>query len=239
MDLGAPPPTFARYWETNEGVAPESFPKVSAVIEMGEYSSDRKELTAIVTVATDGALSHPVAVRIQTPPGVIADPQLIELPAGAGDARKPQLFTIKLSGIDVSKLSSQYISVKADWPSGTEDFLTFNNWKVFSGDTPGAEQPGFDDAAWETLPLARFWSRGVSSSVTWYRRRMVIPEGMGDKQMFFDRPAGAVVTAYINGEQVLGRAAVRIPYLGYVKILFTRWLACLVTPSNPLCARSS
>ena len=43
----------------------------------------------------------------------------------------------------------------------------------------------------------------------------------------------------INGEQVLGRAAVRIPYLGYVKILFTRWLACLVTPSNPLCARSS
>lgn len=202
MDAAPPPPVFARYWETNEGVAPESFPKVSAVIEMGEYSSDRKELTAIVTVATDGTLAEPAFIYIMTPPGVIADPRYIELSPGSGDARKPRAYTVKLSGIDVSKLSSQYISVEVNLPTSPEDFLTFNNWKVFSGDASGAEQPGFDDTAWETLPLARFWSRGVSAPVTWYRRRMVIPQGMGDMQMFFDRPAGAVVTAYINGEQV-------------------------------------
>jgi len=144
------------------------------------------------------------ALHIVTPSGVTAAPQDIKVSAlKPGDISE---YSVTLSGINTKKLPEHYIAAqfRSDRTSA-EDVLTFSNWKVYQGDPAGAELPDYDDSSWKTLPLARFWSEGFTApagTVKWYRRRMVIPKGMGDMQMFFERNPGADITVFINGERV-------------------------------------
>ena len=64
------------------------------------------------------------------------------------------------------------------------------DWKFFSGDAPGAQQPGFADAAWRSLDVPHDWSiegpftQDAKSSgsggyaptgIGWYRKRFRLP----------------------------------------------------------------
>ncbi|HEV2761513.1 MAG TPA: hypothetical protein VGV38_00865, partial [Pyrinomonadaceae bacterium] len=44
-------------------------------------------------------------------------------------------------------------------PASPRAKYNFNSgWKLFVGDPDGAERPGFDDSAWETVTLPRAWN---------------------------------------------------------------------------------
>ncbi|MEW6203419.1 MAG: glycoside hydrolase family 38 C-terminal domain-containing protein [bacterium] len=198
-------PVFTRYWETNQNTASMRNQPVTVVIEPGMFSPDNREMKIKVTVASN-LMKNDVSgsVRLITPSGVTADEQDINT-----DALKPgevREYTVTLSGVDVKKLPDHYISALFHAEdASSEDVLTFSNWKVHEGDPAGAESPEYNDSAWKTLPLARFWSEGFAATagaVKWYRRRFVIPKGMGDMQMFYERKPGADITVYINGDRV-------------------------------------
>jgi beta-galactosidase len=71
-------------------------------------------------------------------------------------------------------------------------------WKFFRGETPGAQQPGFADAAWRALDLPHDWSvegpftqdAAASGSggyaptgVGWYRKRFRVPAGFAGRKV--------------------------------------------------------
>lgn len=94
----------------------------------------------------------------------------------------------------------------------------FNDgWRMATGEIAGAEQPGFDDAAWKPVTLPRAWNEDeafkvdihdLKGGITWYRKRLVLPStagpAVGGKAfMEFEgvRQAGDV---YVNGVRVGG-----------------------------------
>jgi alpha-mannosidase len=194
-------PVYVRYWETNQNAAPAGFIPISVVMEPLTYSDDRTTLKIRVTVASnlkDKKTSG--KVTIQTPAGASV----------SGDASydlaplEIKSMDLSVSGLDLKKLSRQYIAARIEYAGKSyEDVLTFSDWKVHAGEFENGAAPETDDSSWETLPLARFWSRGAASTGTiWYRRKMFIPEGMGDMQMTFERPRDAEIIVYINGKEV-------------------------------------
>lgn len=91
--------------------------------------------------------------------------------------------------------------------------LNFNpGWKLYHGDTTGADQPGFNDSQWQniTLPHAsneddafKLDIHNLSTGISWYRKHFKIPAKYSDKKVFIEfegiRQAGEV---YLNGEFV-------------------------------------
>jgi beta-galactosidase len=79
----------------------------------------------------------------------------------------------------------------------TADF----GWKFVKGDTPGADKPDFDDAAWRTLDLPHDWSiegpytqsdptggggGSLLTGIGWYRRAFSAPEAWRGKKVFVE-----------------------------------------------------
>jgi hypothetical protein len=115
-------------------------------------------------------------------------------------------------------LASQPAGVAAAHDASTavpSDRATYNlnhGWLSATGDLPGAEQPGFDDRGWTavTLPNAfnerEAFSREIkklSTGVTWYRKRIVLPARHSGGKAFLEfegvRQAAEV---WVNGRSV-------------------------------------
>lgn len=95
--------------------------------------------------------------------------------------------------------------------------ITYNfnpGWKLFAGDAPGAELPGFNDASWESITLPHAWNEDeafkkaiedLSTGISWYRKHFKIPPADQGKKIFLEfegiRQAGEF---YLNG-QYIGR----------------------------------
>ncbi|MDR7117792.1 DUF4982 domain-containing protein [Caulobacter sp. BE254] len=94
----------------------------------------------------------------------------------------------------------------------------FNDgWRMATGEIAGAEKPEFDDAAWKPVTLPRAWNEDeafkvdihdLKGGITWYRKRFVLPPGVGPAAggkafIAFEgvRQAGDV---YVNGVRVGG-----------------------------------
>jgi len=196
-------PVFTRYWETNQGAAPMRFMPMTVVIEPGNIDAARGEMKAKVTVANNLNTATEGILKITAPPGAKSEPSELRIVLQPANSRKYFEKEIVLTGLSAKKLAGQYVSARyVAVGTAVEDVLTFSNWKVFRGEADGAEKPDFNDASWETMPLARFWSQGVSAPVVWYRKKIFIPKGMGDKPMYFDRLPGTDITVYINGDRV-------------------------------------
>lgn len=105
-------------------------------------------------------------------------------------------------------------------PASPRATYNFNpGWKFVFGDTPGAEQPGFDDAAWADISLPHTWNETDSYrayishgggdqsekmlGIGWYRKHFRLPAGSDDKKVFlqFDgmRQAGHF---FLNGKPI-------------------------------------
>jgi beta-galactosidase len=94
-------------------------------------------------------------------------------------------------------------------PARIRDAFDFG-WKFFRGDAPGADQPGFADAAWRSLDLPHDWSvegpfeqNAISSGtggyaptgIGWYRKRFRLPAGFNKRKVRIEFDG-----VYQNGE---------------------------------------
>jgi len=69
--------------------------------------------------------------------------------------------------------------------------LSLPDWRWKKGETPGAEQPAFDDSSWAVASPGISW--GPENSVAWFRKEVVIP----DKVAGFD-VTGSPVTLLVG-----------------------------------------
>ena len=104
-------------------------------------------------------------------------------------------------------------------PVSSRAIYNFNpDWKFAFGDTPGVDQPEFDDSSWASVSLPHTWndidsyrayishSGGDQSEkfgIGWYRKRFKLPAGTDGKKVFlqFDgmRQAGHF---FLNGQPI-------------------------------------
>jgi beta-galactosidase len=83
------------------------------------------------------------------------------------------------------------------------------NWKFIRQDVAGAEQPGFDDSAWQDVSLPHTWNNldgedggnDYYRGPAWYRRHLSIPSEDQGKSLFlqFDA-ASSDALVYVNGQ---------------------------------------
>lgn len=86
-------------------------------------------------------------------------------------------------------------------------------WRMTTGDIKGAQQPGFDDAKWQTVTLPNAFNekqafardiRELSTGITWYRKRVTLPAGAERGKAFLEfegvRQAAEV---WVNGKAVI------------------------------------
>lgn len=105
--------------------------------------------------------------------------------------------------------------VSAQQSSPSRMKYNFNpGWKLFVGDTAGADQPGFDDSQWKSVTLPHAFNEDdafkkeihdLSTGIAWYRKHFKLPASASQKKVFIEfegiRQAGDV---YLNG-QFIGR----------------------------------
>ena len=104
-------------------------------------------------------------------------------------------------------------------PQSPRAKMNFNlNWKFIREDVPGAEAPGFDDAAWTTVSLphsfndvdsfrkiiSHSWGDlGTYKGLVWYRKHFKLPAKLAGSKVFLEfegmRQAGDI---FLNGKEV-------------------------------------
>ena len=83
------------------------------------------------------------------------------------------------------------------------------DWKFIRRDVPGAQQPDFDDSAWQSVTLPHTWNNldgeeggnNYYRGPGWYRRHLMLGPRERGKSLFlrFDA-AGSAATVFINGK---------------------------------------
>ena len=123
-------------------------------------------------------------------------------------------------------------------PASPRAVYNFNpDWKFTFGDQAGAEQPGFNDAAWSSVSLPHTWNETDSyrayishgggdqsekmMGIGWYRKHFKLPASADGQKVFLAfegmRQAGRF---YLNGKEIglhedgvtAAGCRVRIPY---------------------------
>ncbi|HTB62989.1 MAG TPA: DUF4982 domain-containing protein [Opitutales bacterium] len=110
--------------------------------------------------------------------------------------------------------------VKFTVPASPHAVYDFNpGWKFVFGDVPGADQPGFDDSAWDNVSLPHTWnevdtyrahirhSSGDTGEkmfgIGWYRKHFKLPASADGQKIFLEfdgmRQAGHF---YLNGQLI-------------------------------------
>ena len=109
----------------------------------------------------------------------------------------------------------------------------FNSgWKVFVGETDGAETVKFDDADWKTVTLPYAWNEheafqkdihNLSTGIAWYRKHFTIPAEYAGQKIFLEfegiRQGGEF---YLNGEYI-GRHENGAMAFGFDITALTKW----------------
>lgn len=116
----------------------------------------------------------------------------------------------------------------------TADF----DWRFFKGDAPGAEQPGFDDAAWRKLNLPHDWSiEGpfaqneptggpggyLPTGIGWYRKKFTLTEAVQGRKLSveFDgvyQHSDVWINGHLLGHQPYGYTSFAYDLTPYLKL---------------------
>jgi beta-galactosidase len=85
-------------------------------------------------------------------------------------------------------------------------------WKLYAGDTTGAENPEFNDSNWKNVTLPHAFNEDdafkkdihdLSVGISWYRKKFKVPAGSAGKKLFLEfegiRQAGQF---YLNGKPI-------------------------------------
>src|SRR5882672_6057439 len=68
-------------------------------------------------------------------------------------------------------------------------------WKLYVGDAPGADKPGFDDNNWKTITLPHAWNEDdafkkdiadLSTGIAWYRKHFKLPASAKGQKIFLE-----------------------------------------------------
>lgn len=100
---------------------------------------------------------------------------------------------------------------------GTERVSLFNdNWKFYLGSSSQAQEPSFNDSAWDTVDLPHdfsisqnFTTAGEAESgflpggTGWYRKKFTLPESCAGKSVVLNFDGVySIATVFVNGTQV-------------------------------------
>ena len=107
-----------------------------------------------------------------------------------------------------------FVSIASPVLAGSNETLS-EGWRFHLGAAPGAEVPSFDDGTWRELRLPHDWAiEGPFDAAAdggtgklpwkgeaWYRRVFELPEGTGEKRVYFDFDGVmAFPKVYVNGQ---------------------------------------
>jgi beta-galactosidase len=109
--------------------------------------------------------------------------------------------------------------------SGPRQKYNFNSeWKLYVGDTVGAENPNFDDSSWKDVTVPHAWNEDdafqkdihdLSTGLAWYRKHFRLPPDSANKKIFLEfegiRQAGDF---YLNGK-LIGRSENGVMAFGF------------------------
>jgi beta-galactosidase len=83
-----------------------------------------------------------------------------------------------------------------------------SGWRFHLGEVPGAEQPGFADAAWDAVTVPHTWNaqdgqtRKYHRGIGWYRLTLK-PQVQPGRRLFLRFEAASIIAqVYVNGEKV-------------------------------------
>lgn len=107
-------------------------------------------------------------------------------------------------------------------PHGPRKVFNFNpGWRFFKGAVPGAENPAFDDKAWEVvaaphgLEVEKENASGMRNyqGVAWYRKSFVTPAGANTQRLlvYFEGVMGKSI-CWINGHKVAEHFGGYLPF---------------------------
>jgi beta-galactosidase len=117
-------------------------------------------------------------------------------------------------------------------PSSPRATYAFDRgWRLLVGDPPGAEAPGFDDAAWTEVTLPRAWNEDAAfrvaiaelpTGVAWYRKRFRLPRlTPGGRVLLELERVRQAAEVYVNGRHV-GRHENGVMAAGFDLTAFVR-----------------
>jgi beta-galactosidase len=153
--------------------------------------------------------------------------------------RTPRYLTRSLSvWIFISILAGGSLHPCLASPSGRKTERFCKEWKFRLGDSPGAEQAGFDDNAWRRLELPHDWSiegpfsesnpatpggGALPGGIGWYRKEFTVPESDKGRLTFvaFDgiyRNSEVWINGHLLGMRPYGYSSFEYeltPYLHY------------------------
>ena len=107
-------------------------------------------------------------------------------------------------------MADQGLAAPYSQPTGLRVKQVINqDWKYFKGDAPGAEQPGFDDVAWQevSVPHSFSSSAGVANSwyrgLGWYRKCLPVSKDWSSRRVSLEFEAAFQhAWVYVNGTLV-------------------------------------
>ncbi|MGI5241117.1 glycoside hydrolase family 2 TIM barrel-domain containing protein [Dactylosporangium sp. CA-139066] len=113
-------------------------------------------------------------------------------------------------------------------------------WKFNKGDAAGAEQPGFNDAAWSSVSTPHTWNAADGADgggnyyrgTGWYRRHYTVPATYAGKQLYLQfAGANQVADVWVNGTYLGQHAG------GYARFRFNATAAFRVGQDNVIAVK--
>ena len=152
-------------------------------------------------------------------PGETKEVKALPVPSSSFQACPPPSF----HGLSVESLQVMHLALAT---SPRRERVLRDGWKFHRGDAEGAQNPGFDDADWESVRIPHDWaitgpfaengelwsgSHGYTNipgrtgalpwtGIGWYRRTFTVPEDKAVSLTFDGAMSNA--TVYVNGKEV-------------------------------------
>lgn len=76
--------------------------------------------------------------------------------------------------------------------------VPIDDWKVASGDHPGAEAVGYDDSSWRDAKLGFTWEG--RNTIYWFRKKMILPKEISGMPVFLHVAVNDGGTAFVDGK---------------------------------------
>jgi beta-galactosidase len=95
--------------------------------------------------------------------------------------------------------------------SPRQEIDLLDGWRFIRMDVAGAEQPGFDDAAWTAVQVPHTWNNldgqdgggNYYRGIGWYRRHLAVPAALKGRALFLQFDAASIAAeVFVNGRRV-------------------------------------
>lgn len=109
-------------------------------------------------------------------------------------------------------LAVAYATAQGAAPSSRERYNFNSQWRVHTGEAPGAQAPEFADAEWKPVALPHAWNEDsafkvsidhLPTGIAWYRKSFTLPADSAGKKVYLEfegiRQGGEF---YLNGESI-------------------------------------